>query len=121
MILLLQSKLHETTRKDSCGSVGLHPTLRQRFDEHIKRRGEKGEGLNLDNPDDIKFAWKDMNTAHAEFRALDDLLKQIDADGSIGEEIFDRITGYNSFLKKPGIQHTCADCFYLTYGVKFIK
>ncbi|MET3982012.1 hypothetical protein ABIB39_004630 [Mucilaginibacter sp. UYP27] len=31
------------------------------------------------------------------------------------------LLGYNRYLKKPGIQPTCVDCFYLTFGVKFIK
>jgi hypothetical protein len=52
---------------------------------------------------------------------LDDILKKIDPTGAMGEEAIGRIMGYNSFLRKSGIQHTCADCFYLTYGVKFIK
>jgi hypothetical protein len=62
-----------------------------------------------------------MDDAHAEFRALDDILKQIDPNGILGEKAINRVIGYNSFLRKSGIQHTCADCFYLTYGVTFIK
>lgn len=100
---------------------GLHPTLKKRLTEHIKRSGKNGSGLNLDDPEVYKFAWKSMDHAHAEFRALDDILKQIDPKGSLGDEAISRIMGYNSFLFKPGIQHTCADCFYLTYGVNYIK
>jgi hypothetical protein len=100
---------------------GLHPTLKKRLTEHIKRSGKNGSGLNLDDPEVYKFAWKSMDHAHAEFRALDDILKQIDPKGSLGDQAIGRIMGYNSFLFKPGIQHTCADCFYLTYGVNYIK
>ena len=99
----------------------LHSTLRKRLDEHLIRRGVNGKGLRLDDPDVIKYAWQSMDNAHAEFRALDDILKQIDPKGTLGEEAINRIIGYNSFLFKPGIQHTCADCFYLTYGVTYIK
>lgn len=94
-----------------------------RLFEHIKRRGNKGEGLNLANPDDIKFAWQIINEVyvpHAEFRALDDLLKQI-SPNRLPETIFDDLIGYNSFLKKDGIMVRCADCFYLTDGVKFLE
>lgn len=51
----------------------LHPTLRKRLTEHIKRAGKNGSGLNLKDPSVYKFAWKSMDNAHAEFRALDDL------------------------------------------------
>ena len=99
----------------------LHPTLKKRLNEHLKRRGENGEGLNLEDPDVIVFAWEQIDKSHAEFRALDDLLKKIDKNGELGEKVFERIIGYNSFLRKEGIQHTCADCFYLTHGVTYIK
>lgn len=99
----------------------LHVTLRKRLDEHIIRSGKQGKGLNLEDPDVYVFAWNDLDTAHAEFRALDDLLKKIDPDEIIGEAIFDRILGYNSYLKKTGIMEPCADCFYLTYGITFIR
>lgn len=102
----------------------LHPTLKKRLEEHIKRAGKDGKGLNLEDPDVYKYAWSKSKDgvpyAHAEFRALDDILKKIDPKGSLGEKAIKRISGYNSFLKKPGIQHTCADCFYLTNGVTFI-
>jgi hypothetical protein len=62
-----------------------------------------------------------LDGAHAEFRALNDISKKIDGNGKLGEAAINRITGYNSFLKKTGIQGTCADCFYLTHGVTFIK
>lgn len=96
----------------------LHPTLKKRLVTHLE---ERLKGFNMENPDDMKFAWKEIDIAHAEFRALDDLLKKIDQEGILGEKIFDRILGYNSFLKKEGIQGCCADCFYLTYGVTYIK
>lgn len=99
----------------------LHPTLKKRLTEHIKRVGKNGKGLNLDDPEVYKFAWKSIDNAHAEFRALDDILWKIDPKGELGESAINRILGYNSFLKKEGIQHTCADCFYLTYGVTYIK
>ena len=99
----------------------LHPTLDKRIKEHLKRRGKNGKGLNLEDPDVIVYAWKEVNIAHAEFRALDDILKHIDPKGELGESVFNRIIGYNSYLRKSGIQGTCADCFYLTHGVTFIK
>lgn len=99
----------------------LHPTLKKRWQLHFNKAGLNGEGLNLADPDVYKFAWKSENIAHAEFRALDDILKKIDPSGTLGETAIERIMGYNSFLRKSGIQHTCADCFYLTYGVTFIK
>lgn len=82
---------------------------------------QNGERLNLENPEVIKFAWKQINIPHTEFRALDDLLKQIDKNGILGEKAFKKIIGYNSFLRKEGIPHICADCFYLTHGVTYIK
>lgn len=99
----------------------LHPTLRKRLEIHLQKRGVNGEGLNLADPDVMKFAWDEVDIAHAEFRALDDLLKKIDPDGKLGENVFGRILGYNSFLRKEGLQGCCADCFYLTYGVTFMK
>jgi hypothetical protein len=98
----------------------LHPTLRKRLEEHIKRAGKGGKGLNLEDSDVYKYAWKSPDNAHAEFQALDDILKKIDPKGLLGEKAIERVIGYNSFLRKPGIQYTCADCFYLTNGVTFI-
>ncbi len=33
----------------------------------------------------------------------------------------DEVLAYNSFLRKDGIQVPCADCFYLTDLITFIK
>lgn len=99
----------------------LHPNLVKRLDEHMIRRAA---GLNLQNADDIKFGWKNLGMGeiipHAEFRALDDILKTI-SKSELPESVFERILGYNRHLKKDGIMHPCADCFYLTDLVTFIK
>ncbi len=103
---------------------GLHPNLKKRLKEHLERKKTGVKGFNLEDPDVLKYGWKGIDideiVPHAEFMALDDLLKQI-SKNELPDLVFERILGYNSYLQKEGIMHTCLDCFYLTDLITFIK
>lgn len=92
----------------------MHPTLRKRYDKHML---EVKKGLNAD-PSDIARAG--VEASHGEIRALDDLLKEIDPLGKLGDDVFKDIVGYNRFLPKVGIQPPCVHCHFLTTNVTFI-
>ncbi|WP_299223503.1 hypothetical protein [uncultured Psychroserpens sp.] len=94
----------------------LHPTLKSRFNTHLD---EFEKGINA-IPKDIKRAA--IAGTHGEIRALDDLLKEIDPLGKLGDKVFNDIIGYNRFLRMGAnkVQPPCAHCFYLADLVTFI-
>ncbi|WP_333809342.1 hypothetical protein [Flavobacterium sp.] len=94
----------------------MHPTLRKRYDLHMK---EVKKGLNADSSD---IARSGIEASHGEIRALDDLLKEIDPLGELGDDVFKDIVGYNRYLREGAnkIQPPCAHCHFLTTNVKYI-
>jgi len=94
----------------------MHPTRKNRYNIHLE---EMRKGLNASD-DDIARAGKPAS--HGEIRALDALLKDIDPNAKLGDEVFKDILGYNRFLRSGAnmIQPPCAHCFYLTDFVIFI-
>ena len=99
------------------------------------QREELGQhNYNMSNFEDLKFTRTKHNkiAAHAEVRALDDLAKQKFGNTQVPDEVFDEwlkndVLGYNSNItpimvkKEKVIMHTCADCFYITDLVTFIR
>ncbi|WP_026904665.1 hypothetical protein [Pedobacter glucosidilyticus] len=102
----------------------LHPNMRLRYDQTNFVRNN-GYGYNMNNREDIVFTG-DFMAAHAEVRALNHLACKKFGNNLVETADFDNwiknnVLGYNSYLVKDGIQHTCADCFYLTDLVTYIK
>ena len=104
----------------------MHPNLRS-----IVTKLENTKSLyNVDSVEILEYAGKHIG-AHAEVRALDNLIKKKFGNSVIDEIIFNdwlenNVLGYNrNIFVKPDnnnyIMHTCADCFYLTNLVTFIK
>lgn len=106
------------------GENTMHPLIRERY-EQVKGLKKGGAGYNMNNREDVDFAGEFLG-AHAEFRALNDLALKRWENIDVDRETFDNwlkndVLGYNSFLRKPGSQKQCADCFYLTDPVTFIR
>ena len=69
--------------------------------------------------------------AHAEIRALNDLAKKKWPNTPPSDEVFnlwlrDEVLAYNRNIEKGlgqenVIMYTCADCFHILHGVKFIN
>jgi hypothetical protein len=103
----------------------MNPNFRQRF---LQTSSKRNEGLyNLEVAEDIVFTGKHM-AMHAECRALNDLSVKKFGNVFVEPRIYDEwlktIKGYNrNFLGNNGkvIMHTCADCYYLTDLITFIK
>ncbi|MCY1663201.1 phage tail protein [Chryseobacterium sp. SL1] len=93
----------------------MHITLKKRFEYHNKHFKE---GLHADRLDADRAG---IQASHGEIRALDALLKNVDPLGKQGDEIFKKITGYNRFLAREGVQPPCAHCHFLTTFVTFIE
>jgi hypothetical protein len=95
----------------------MHPTLRKRYDKHLI---EVKKGLKVTTPTDIRRGG--IEGSHGEIRSLDDLLKEVDPLGKLGDDIFRDIIGYNRFLKYGAnmIQPPCVHCNFLTTFVTFI-
>jgi hypothetical protein len=103
----------------------LQPNMAERLQITSVKKGAGNYNLSPStNPKLIERTGSYMGS-HAEFRALNDLACKKFGNVKIDPIIFDRwlqnVNGYNRYLRKPGIQPTCVDCFYLTFGVKFIK
>jgi hypothetical protein len=106
---------------------GLHPNLKLRYNFTMDARN--ADRYNMFVPDDIKYTGFYIG-AHAEVRALNQLAIVKWGNTLVDSYVFDswlknNVLGYNrnvvtrSFDKV--IMHTCADCFYLTDLVTFIK
>lgn len=103
----------------------MHPNFRQRF---IQTSSKRNSNLyNLKDPGDIVYTGDHM-AMHAECRALNDLSVKKFGNVFVEPRVYDEwlktVKGYNrNFLgnDKGFIMHTCADCFYLTDLVTFIK
>ncbi|MCW5907228.1 MAG: hypothetical protein KIS94_05175 [Chitinophagales bacterium] len=90
----------------------LHPTLKKRLDTHLTQT-LKG------SPDDVIKAGR--AGSHAEIRALDALLKEIDPLAKHGDEIFKEIIGFNrDLLNTANNNPRCIHCWYLTDDIKMI-
>jgi hypothetical protein len=106
---------------------GLNPNLKLRYNLTMDARN--AGRYNMLNPDHIKYTGF-YTGAHAEVRALNQLAIYKWGNTLVDSYVFDswlknNVLGYNrnvvtrSFDKV--IMHTCADCFYLTDLVPFIK
>jgi hypothetical protein len=88
------------------------------------------------NMSDFEYLWNSGKNigAHAEVRALDDLAKKRFPDYMTNlpsSQVFDAwlkndVLGYNRNIQfgigqQNFIMHTCVECYYITFGVTFIK
>ncbi|WP_412468366.1 hypothetical protein [Pedobacter sp. KLB.chiD] len=106
---------------------GLHPNLKLRYNLTMDARN--AGRYNMLNPDHIKYTGLNM-AAHAEVRALNHLALETWGNTLIDPYVFDswlknNVLGYNRNIVTKNIDNIimppCADCFYLTDLVTFIK
>jgi hypothetical protein len=106
----------------------MHPNLKAIVDE-LLTHGQST--YHMADPSALVYTGKNI-AAHAEVRALDNLIKKRFGNGLIDEARFNdwldtKVLGYNrnivvKNINEPKIiMHTCADCFYITDLVTFIK
>jgi len=94
----------------------LHKLIEERIKYHLQKVGE----LSLDT--DVLLKTGGIPGIHAEVRALNDLFFKLEAKGvKITEDIFDDILGYNRMFKPNEVMPRCADCYYLTFGIRMIS
>ncbi len=102
----------------------VHPNLRLRLDETLLLKTPDASGYNLADLGDRVYTGNNMG-AHAEFRALNNLAIKKFGNNLVSRMEFDEwletVLCYNRRLVDDGLMHTCADCFYLTDLVTFIK
>jgi hypothetical protein len=88
-----------------------------------KIKKEAGEYV-FENPELVSNTGNRIGS-HAEFRALNNLAAKKFGNIKIDEIEFDhwltKVVGYNSYIRRAGCQQPCADCFYLTALIKYIK
>lgn len=114
-------------------------TMQSNLKKRVLQCEELGQhNYNMSNFNDLKYTRSKHSkiAAHAEVRALNDLAKQKfpinQYPNGVPDEIFDGwlkndVLGYNSNItvtmvkKEKVIMHTCADCFYITDLITFIR
>ena len=123
------SKTHFNSAENSYEAYrnSLHPNIREIV---MELENTEKSLFNVNSSTTLDFAGYYIG-AHAEIRALDDLVKKRFGGTAIDETIFNEwlessVLGYNRNItvKKESskvIMHTCVDCFYITDLVNFIK
>lgn len=105
----------------------LHPNIREIV---VELENTPKSLYNIDNIANLNKTGHYIG-AHAEIRALNDLVEKRFGNQLVGEDVFNdwiekAVLGYNrNVVVKPEnnkvIMPTCADCFYITDLVTFIK
>lgn len=96
--------------------VDAHITLKKCFEIHINK--VRAKDLKANSKDILRAG---SDGSHGEIRALDELLKEIDPLGKLGDDIFDNIIGYNRFLRQfDKIQPPCVHCHFITKGIHYL-